>query len=228
MPVGIPKIASLFLGDEDEDITWVDLYSGLYRHRFLFLTQGLDSDVSNQLNGIMIYLNMEDPTHELNLFINSPGGWILPGLALYDTMQFVSPDVQTIDIGVAASMASLILLGGTLTKRSAFPHAWVMIHQPNVDLHSSKIVDFFLEAGEILRARETVTSIYAKITGKPLEVITQDMERDFYMSATEAQAHGIVDRLSDSLSFRPSNSLAPVPNLRPEKVSHFFRRDFKI
>ncbi|CAN2060156.1 unnamed protein product [Malus fusca] len=136
----------------------------LYRERLLFLGQGVDSEISNQLIGLMVYLSIEDDTKDLYLFINSPGGWVIPGVAIYDTMQFVRPDIQTICMGLAASMGSFILTG-----------------------------EFILEAEELLKLRETVTRVYVQRTGKPLWVVSEDMERDVFMSATEAQAHGIVD-----------------------------------
>nr|QHQ73403.1 ClpP [Allium tuberosum] len=165
----------------------------LYRERLLFLGQEVDSEISNQLVGLMVYLSIEDDTKDLYLFINSPGGWVIPGIAIYDTMQFVSPDVHTICMGLAASMGSFILVGGEITKRLAFPHAWVMIHQPASSFYEAQAGEFILEAEELLRLRETLTKVYVQRTGNPLWVISEDMERDVFMSATEAQAHGIVD-----------------------------------
>nr|UNQ84735.1 clp protease proteolytic subunit [Prunus kansuensis] len=163
----------------------------LYRERLLFLGQGVDSEISNQLIGLMVYLSIEDDTKDLYLFINSPGGWVIPGVAIYDTMQFVRPDIQTICMGLAASMGSFILVGGEITKRLAFPHA--MIHQPAASFYEAQTGEFILEAEELLKLRETLTRVYAQRTGKPLWVVSEDMERDVFMSAIEAQAHGIVD-----------------------------------
>ncbi|GJR42744.1 ATP-dependent Clp protease proteolytic subunit [Tanacetum coccineum] len=139
--------------------------------------QEVDSEISNQLIGLMIYLSIEDDTKDLYLFINSPGGWVIPG-ALYDTMQFVQPDVHTICMGSAASMGSFIL---------------VMIHQPAGSFSEVATGEFILEVGELLKLRETLTRVYVQRTGKPLWVVSEDMERDVFMSATEAQAYGIVD-----------------------------------
>nr|YP_010190994.1 Clp protease proteolytic subunit [Aster sampsonii]QZL13372.1 Clp protease proteolytic subunit [Aster sampsonii] len=197
------------------------LINRLYRERLLFLGQEVDSEISNQLIGLMIYLSMENDTQDLYLFINSPGGWVIPGVALYDTMQFVQPDVQTICMGSAASMGSFILVGGEITKRLAFPHAWrqllffylsfifpssceiekpflsyiirVMIHQPAGSFSEVATGEFILEVGELLKLRETLTRVYVQRTGKPFWVVSEDMERDIFMSATEAQAYGIVD-----------------------------------
>nr|YP_010500762.1 clp protease proteolytic subunit [Centaurea cyanus]QIQ23194.2 clp protease proteolytic subunit [Carthamus tinctorius]UXB56092.1 clp protease proteolytic subunit [Centaurea cyanus] len=190
MPIGVPKVPFRNIGEEDA--SWVDIYR-LYRERLLFLGQDLESEVSNQLIGLMIYLSIEDDTQDLYLFINSPGGWVIPGLALYDTMQFVQPDVHTICMGAAASMGSLILVGGEITKRLAFPHAWVMIHQPAGSFSEVATGEFILEVGELLKLRETLTRVYVQRTGKPFWVVSEDMERDVFMSATEAQAYGIVD-----------------------------------
>lgn len=159
----------------------------------LFLGQGVDNEISNQLIGLMVYLSIEDETKDLYLFINSPGGWVIPGVAIYDTMQFVRPDIQTVCMGLAASMGSFILVGGEITKRLAFPHARVMIHQPASSFYEAQTGEFVLEAEELLKLRETITRVYAQRTGKPLWVVSEDMERDVFMSATEAQAYGIVD-----------------------------------
>nr|QGZ08006.1 clp protease proteolytic subunit [Prunus davidiana] len=198
MPIGVPRVP--FRSPGEEDALWIDGYNfipinRLYRERLLFLGQGVDSEISNQLIGLMVYLSIEDDTKDLYLFINSPGGWVIPGVAIYDTMQFVRPDIQTICMGLAASMGSFILVGGEITKRLAFPHAWrqVMIHQPAAAFYEAQTGEFILEAEELLKLRETLTRVYAQRTGKPLWVVSEDMERDVFMSAIEAQAHGIVD-----------------------------------
>lgn len=191
MPIGVPKVP--FRSPGNEDALWVDIYNRLYRERLLFLGQAIDSQISNQLISLMVYLSLEDDTKDLYLFINSPGGWVIPGLGIYDTMQFVKPNVQTICMGLAASMGSFILVGGEITKRLAFPHARVMIHQPASSFYEAQTGEFILEAEELLKLRETLTRVYAQRTGKSLWVIFEDMERDVFMSATEAQAYGLVD-----------------------------------
>ncbi|YP_009020064.1 clp protease proteolytic subunit (plastid) [Prunus mume] len=190
MPIGVPRVP--FRSPGEEDALWIDV-NRLYRERLLFLGQGVDSEISNQLIGLMVYLSIEDDTKDLYLFINSPGGWVIPGVAIYDTMQFVRPDIQTICMGLAASMGSFILVGGEITKRLAFPHARVMIHQPAASFYEAQTGEFILEAEELLKLRETLARVYAQRTGKPLWVVSEDMERDVFMSAIEAQAHGIVD-----------------------------------
>nr|ARC97141.1 clp protease proteolytic subunit [Sibbaldia procumbens]ARD04954.1 clp protease proteolytic subunit [Sibbaldia retusa] len=190
MPIGVPRVP--FRSPGEEDAVWIDV-NRLYRERLLFLGQGVDNEISNQLIGLMVYLSIEDETKDLYLFINSPGGWVIPGVAIYDTMQFVRPDIQTVCMGLAASMGSFILVGGEITKRLAFPHARVMIHQPASSFYEAQTGEFVLEAEELLKLRETITRVYAQRTGKPLWVVSEDMERDVFMSATEAQAYGIVD-----------------------------------
>ncbi|YP_010446879.1 ATP-dependent Clp protease proteolytic subunit 1 (chloroplast) [Henckelia pumila] len=190
MPIGVPKVPFRIPGEEDA--SWVDVYR-LYRERLLFLGQDVNSEISNQLIGLMVYLSIEDDTKDLYLFINSPGGWVIAGLAIYDTMQFVRPEVHTVCMGLAASMGSFLLAAGELTKRLAFPHAWVMIHQPAASFYEAQTGEFILEAEELLKIRETITRVYAQRTGKPLWVVSEDLERDVFMSATEAQAYGIID-----------------------------------
>nr|YP_010030798.1 clp protease proteolytic subunit [Gentiana rigescens]YP_010030883.1 clp protease proteolytic subunit [Gentiana scabra]QOV01716.1 clp protease proteolytic subunit [Gentiana rigescens]QOV01801.1 clp protease proteolytic subunit [Gentiana scabra]UPH76664.1 clp protease proteolytic subunit [Gentiana rigescens]UPH76749.1 clp protease proteolytic subunit [Gentiana rigescens]UPH76919.1 clp protease proteolytic subunit [Gentiana rigescens] len=190
MPIGVPKVP--FRSPGEGEASWVDV-NRLYRERLLFLGQAVDSEISNQLIGLMIYLSIEDDNKNLYLFINSPGGWVIPGIAIYDTMQFVRPDVHTICMGLAASMGSFILVGGEITKRLAFPHARVMIHQPASSFYEAATGEVILEAEELLKLRETITRVYGQKTGKSLWVVSEDMERDVFMSATEAQAYGIVD-----------------------------------
>nr|YP_009476495.1 clp protease proteolytic subunit [Xanthoceras sorbifolium]AVM38948.1 clp protease proteolytic subunit [Xanthoceras sorbifolium]QIM59491.1 clpP [Xanthoceras sorbifolium]QMJ95914.1 clp protease proteolytic subunit [Xanthoceras sorbifolium] len=180
MPIGVPKVPFRTPGEENP--TWVDI-NRLYRERLLFLGQVVDGEISNQLIGLMLYLSAESDTKDLYLFINSPGGWVIPGIAIYDTMQFLRPDVQTICMGLAASMGSFILVGGEITKRLAFPHAF----------YEAQTSELILEAEELLKLREILTRVYVQRTGKPLWAVSEDMERDTFMSATEAQAHGIVD-----------------------------------
>nr|YP_009320391.1 clpP-like protease [Dipteronia dyeriana]AMA98236.1 clpP-like protease [Dipteronia dyeriana] len=190
MPIGVPKVP--FRTPGERNATWIDI-NRLYRERLIFLGQAIDSNVSNQLIGLFVYLSSESDTKDLYLLINSPGGWVIPGIAIYDTMQFVRPDIQTICMGLAASMGSFILVGGAITKRLAFPHARVMIHQPAAAFYEAQTSELILEAEELLKLREILTRVYVQRTGKPLWAVSEDMERDTFMSATEAQAHGIVD-----------------------------------
>nr|YP_009333862.1 ATP-dependent Clp protease proteolytic subunit [Glycosmis mauritiana]AOZ20815.1 ATP-dependent Clp protease proteolytic subunit [Glycosmis mauritiana] len=190
MPIGVPKVPYQIPGDRHP--AWIDI-NRLYRERLLFLGQIVENDVSNHLIALMIYLSMESETKDLYLFINSPGGWVVPGIAIYDTMQFVRPDVQTICVGLAASMGSFLLAAGASTKRIAFPHARVMIHQPIAFFYGAQAGEFILDTEELLSLRELLTMVYVERSGKPVWVVSEDMERDTFMSATEAQAHGLVD-----------------------------------
>nr|UPH74964.1 clp protease proteolytic subunit [Gentiana cephalantha]UPH75304.1 clp protease proteolytic subunit [Gentiana cephalantha]UPH75474.1 clp protease proteolytic subunit [Gentiana cephalantha]UPH75559.1 clp protease proteolytic subunit [Gentiana cephalantha]UPH75814.1 clp protease proteolytic subunit [Gentiana cephalantha] len=187
MPIGVPKVP--FRSPGEGEASWVDV-NRLYRERLLFLGQAVDSEISNQLIGLMIYLSIEDDNKNLYLFINSPGGWVIPGIAIYDTMQFVRPDVHTICVGLAASMGSFILVGGEILLYSIIR---VMIHQPASSFYEAATGEVILEAEELLKLRETITRVYGQKTGKSLWVVSEDMERDVFMSATEAQAYGIVD-----------------------------------
>nr|YP_010041315.1 clpP-like protease [Alniphyllum fortunei]QPA36093.1 clpP-like protease [Alniphyllum fortunei] len=190
MPVGVPKVSFRIPGDEEE--SWVDL-NRLYRQRGLFLFNDLDSEMSNQLVGLIVFLSIEDSTKDLYLFISSPGGGIIPGVALYDIMQIVLPYVHTIGLGVVASMASFVLVGGEVTNRIALPNARVMIHQPAGIFPEEPAEDYSSETMEVLRMRFRVTATYAQRTGKPFWIVSVDMERDTFMSALEANIYGIVD-----------------------------------
>nr|YP_010296063.1 ClpP [Solanum aculeatissimum]UMB50953.1 ClpP [Solanum aculeatissimum]WNT97469.1 clp protease proteolytic subunit [Solanum aculeatissimum] len=191
MPLGVPKVKMNKRGFRRR--LWTDIYNRLYRERLLFIGQGIGTGLGNQLICLLIYLSMEDEDKDLYMFINSPGGWVVPGLALYDTMQYVRPDIHTICIGLAASMSSVVLVGGEISKRIAFPRAWVMMHEPYSGFYMAQVSEFVVEAGELMKLRKILTKIYVEQTGQPYWVICEDMERDVFMSATEAQNYGIVD-----------------------------------
>nr|QXV93451.1 clp protease proteolytic subunit [Rubroshorea leprosula] len=196
MPLGIPKVP--FQGPNDETSSWVDLYNRLYRQRLLFLGEEIDNEISNNIIGIMVFLALEDHTKDQYLFLNCPGGGVIPGISIYDTIQFVTPDVHTIDVGLAASMGSFLLLGGTITKRMAYPHARVMMHQPSTCFipDSHQTLEFVIEMNELAKMREAIVEVYVQRTGKPDWMIYQDLERDIFMSATEAQEYGIIDLIA--------------------------------
>nr|YP_009663178.1 ClpP [Ipomoea goyazensis]QCU81928.1 ClpP [Ipomoea goyazensis] len=195
MPIGVPKVP--FRNPGDEDASWVDI-NRLYRQRFLFLVQEIDSEIANQIVGLLIYLNIEDGTKDIFLYINSPGGDVISGIAIYDMMQAVRPDVSTICVGLAASMGSFILAGGTITRRVAFPHAWVMIHQPRTSFFESHAGELILEMKEALKLRESIAEIYAQRTGNPTWIISRDMDRDVFFSARQARSYGIIDDIAFS------------------------------
>lgn len=170
----------------------MDLYNRLYRDRVLFLGADLDDELSNQLVGIITYLSMEDASQQLFLYINSLGGTVTGGIAVFDVMQYVSPPVTTICIGQASSMASFILAGGERGSRIALPHSRIMIHQP-AGGSSGQSSEIGLETREITRIRRRIGEIYVELTGQPFERICRDLDRDNYMSAQQAKDYGVVD-----------------------------------
>jgi ATP-dependent Clp protease protease subunit len=193
MPIGIPKVPFRLPGDSTAQ--WVDLYNRLYRERVLFLCQDLDDELANQLIGIMLYLNAEEKSKGIYLYINSPGGSVTSGIALYDTMNYVKSEVTTICIGTAASMASFILAGGQTGKRLALPHSRIMMHQPEGGAQG-QASDVINECYEILRIRQQIGTIYAQRTNQPLSKISRDLDRDQFLSAKEAKAYGLVDQVA--------------------------------
>lgn len=198
MPIGVPKVPFLMRGDEDA--SWSDLYNVIYRTRLLFLGQEINNETSNDVVGLMIFLGLENPKRDIHLYINSPGGEMLSGLAIFDIMQFVQPPVHTLCVGIAASMASLLLIGGEFTKREAFPHARIMIHQPLSTSYSERAGSGIGDLMELMELRKTVIEIFVQRSGKPLEQILEGMNRDTFMTPEEAQGYGIIDKIADSTS----------------------------
>lgn len=193
MPIGVPKVPFRLPGEPTAQ--WIDLYNRLYRERVLFLCQDLDDELTNQLIGIMLFLNAEEKSKGLYLYINSPGGSVTCGIALYDTMNYVQADVTTICVGTAASMASFILAGGDKGKRIALPHSRIMIHQPEGG-SQGQASEILCECEEVLRIRQQVGQIYAQRTNQSLSQISRDMDRDRFMSAKEAKEYGLVDQVA--------------------------------
>jgi len=171
-----------------------DIYSRLLKDRIVFVGTEIDDTVSNIVVAQMLFLQSEDPDKDINLYINSPGGSVTAGLAVYDTIQFVRCDVNTYCIGQAASMAALLLAAGTKGKRHCLPHARLMIHQPWGGVQGAA-ADISIQAQEILRLREKINELLSHHTGKPLADIARDTDRDFYMSAEEARNYGLVDQV---------------------------------
>ncbi len=172
-----------------------DIYSRLLRDNIIFLGTPIDDTVANLVTAQLLYLEAEDPQKDIALYINSPGGSITSGMAIYDTMQFIRPDITTYCIGQAASMAALLLAAGTKGKRFALPNSRVLIHQPSLGGLSGQATDIDIQAREILRMREITNQILARHTGQPLERIQRDVERDFIMSAAQAKEYGLVDEI---------------------------------
>nr|QTD82278.1 ATP-dependent Clp protease proteolytic subunit [Incarvillea younghusbandii] len=190
MPIGVPKVA--FQGPEDQEPDC----NRLYFHRFLFLCEELDDEKALQLSSLLVYFTEKDPTLQFFFFINSPGGGLNAGLGVYDLMQTLGPDVYTIGMGLAASMASLLLAGGTITKRVAYPFTRVMIHEPQASKFAADLAWCDSESVELTHLRERVIEIYEKHTGQCGWRIEYDLERDVFMTAEEALSYGIVDHIA--------------------------------
>lgn len=174
-----------------------DIYSRLLKDRIVFIGSPIDDNVASLVIAQMLFLEGEDPDKEISLYINSPGGYVHAGLAIYDTLQYIKPDVSTLCVGMAASMASVLLAAGTKGKRFALPNSRIMIHQPSGGAQGTA-ADIEIHAREILKTREIITRIMAEHTGQPEERIGRDMDRDFYMSSAEAKEYGIVDAILSS------------------------------
>ncbi|MCL5006035.1 MAG: ATP-dependent Clp endopeptidase proteolytic subunit ClpP [Acidobacteria bacterium] len=172
-----------------------DIYSRLLRDNIIFIGTPIDDNVANLVTAQLLFLEAEDPEKDVSLYINSPGGVVTAGMAIYDTMQFIRPDVATICIGQAASVAALLLSAGTPGKRFALPNSRVLIHQPTMGGLSGQATDIDIHAREILRIRASLNEIMSKHTGQPLEKVERDVERDFWMSAQQAREYGIVDEI---------------------------------
>jgi ATP-dependent Clp protease protease subunit len=171
-----------------------DIYSRLLNERIVFIGAPIDDDIANLVVAQLLHLESEDPDKDISLYINSPGGVIYAGLAIYDTMQFIKPDVQTICFGVAMSMGSLLLAGGAPGKRMALPNSRILIHQPSGGFQGQS-ADIEIHAREILELRRHLDEIYARHTGQPVERVHDDMERDRYMTAEQARDYGLIDRV---------------------------------
>jgi ATP-dependent Clp protease protease subunit len=172
-----------------------DIYSRLLRDNIIFIGTPIDDNVANLVTAQLLFLAAEDAEKDVSLYINSPGGVVTAGMAIYDTMQFIKPDVATICIGQAASVAALLLSAGTPGKRFALPNSRILIHQPTIGGLSGQATDIDIHAREILRIRASLNEIMAKHTGQALEKVERDVERDFWMSAQQAREYGIIDEI---------------------------------
>jgi ATP-dependent Clp protease protease subunit len=192
MPIGIPKVTYKMPGDSYTQ--WIDIYNRLYRERIIFLGKEVDDEIANQIVAVMLYLDSEDSTKDIRLYINSPGGSVTAGMAIFDTMQHIKSDVTTICVGLAASMGSFLLMAGTKGKRFALPHSRIMIHQPMGGTRG-QATDIEIEAREIVRIKKQLNLEYATRSGQPIEKIERDMDRDYFLSAEEAKNYGLIDRV---------------------------------
>ncbi|MDY6879024.1 MAG: ATP-dependent Clp endopeptidase proteolytic subunit ClpP [Desulfatiglans sp.] len=171
-----------------------DIYSRLLKDRIIFLGEQVLDGMANTIIAQMLFLESEDPDKDINLYINSPGGSVTAGLAIYDTMQYIKPDIATICMGQTSSMAALLLAAGAVGKRYALPHARIMIHQP-LGGAQGQATDIDIQAKEILKTRDTLNQILAKHTGQKVEKVREDTERDYFMSCEEAKEYGLIDRV---------------------------------
>ncbi len=172
-----------------------DIYSRLLKERIIFLGSAIDEHVANLIVAQLLFLESEDPNADIKLYINSPGGSVTAGLAIYDTMQHIKPDVSTITVGLAASFGALLLAAGAKNKRFSLPNARVMIHQPLAEGIGGQAVDIDIQAREILKTRTQLDKILAHHSGQKLEKVSQDTDRDFFMSPAEAKEYGLIDKV---------------------------------
>lgn len=175
-----------------------DIYSRLLKDRIIFLGTPVDDNVANIIIAQLLFLQMEDPEKDIDMYINTPGGDVTSGLAVYDTMQFVKPNVATYCVGQATSMGALLLAAGTKGKRYALPHSRIMIHQPWGGVQG-QAADISIQAKEILRLKERIEKLLSQHTGQPLEKIKKDTDRDYFMSAEEAKDYGLVDTVVETI-----------------------------
>ena len=193
MPIGTPSVPYRLPGSQYE--RWVDIYTRLGVERILFLGSEVNDAIANSLVAQMLYLDSEDSSKPIYLYINSPGGSVTAGLAIYDTIQYVKSEVVTICVGLAASMGAFLLGAGTKGKRMALPHSRIMIHQPLGGTSQRQASDIEIEAREILRIKDMLNRSMADMTGQELAKIEKDTDRDYFMSAAEAVEYGLIDRV---------------------------------
>jgi len=199
MPSASPGVLPTVVEQSGRGERAFDIYSRLLRERIIFLGTGIDDQVADALVAQLLFLEAEDPEKDIQIYINSPGGSVTAGLAIYDTMQQVAPDVVTICYGLAASMGAFLLSGGCKGKRLALPNARIMIHQP-LGGAQGQAVNIEIQAQEILFLKDTLNGLMAEHTGQPLEKIAEDTDRDYFLSPAEAVEYGLIDRVVDSLA----------------------------
>ncbi|MEB3246307.1 MAG: ATP-dependent Clp protease proteolytic subunit [Synechococcus sp.] len=193
MPIGTPSVPYRLPGSQME--RWVDIYTRLGVERILFLGSEVNDGIANSLVAQMLYLDSEDSSKPIYLYINSPGGSVTAGLAIYDTIQYVKSEVVTICVGLAASMGAFLLAAGTKGKRVALPHSRIMIHQPLGGTSRRQASDIEIEAREILRMKDMLNRSLADMSGQSFEKIEKDTDRDYFLSAEEARDYGLIDRV---------------------------------
>jgi ATP-dependent Clp protease protease subunit len=176
----------------------MDIYSRLLRERIIFIGMPIDDHVASLTIAQLIFLEAEDSQKDINLYINSPGGSVTSGMAIYDTMRYIKPDVSTICVGMAASMGAILLAGGASGKRSALPHSKIMIHQPWIGGLQGQTTDIEIHAREMMKTRDSLYNILAKHTGKTIEQITKDCDRDYFLTADEAKEYKLIDNVLET------------------------------
>ncbi|MEB3248825.1 MAG: ATP-dependent Clp protease proteolytic subunit [Merismopediaceae bacterium] len=198
MPIGVPSVPYRLPGSQYE--RWIDIYTRLSQERIIFLGQEVNDAIANRIVAFLLYLDSDDPSKPIYLYINSPGGSVTAGMAIYDTMQYIKSEVITICVGLAASMGAFLLSAGTPGKRLALPHARIMIHQPMGGTGRRQATDIQIEAQEILRIRQQLNELMAHQTGQTIEKIAKDTDRDYFMSAAEAKDYGLIDKVIEPSS----------------------------
>ncbi|MBW4657456.1 MAG: ATP-dependent Clp protease proteolytic subunit [Drouetiella hepatica Uher 2000/2452] len=194
MPIGVPSVPYRLPGSSYEQ--WINIYERLFRERIIFLSEEVDDGIANAIVAYMLYLDSDDQNKPIYLYINSPGGSVTAGMAIYDTMQHIKSEVVTICVGLAASMGAFLLTAGSKGKRLALPHSRIMIHQPLGGTGGRRqATDIDIEAKQILRVRQELNELMAHHTGKSVEQIAKDTDRDNFMSAEDAMAYGLIDRV---------------------------------
>ena len=172
-----------------------DIYSRLLKDRIIFVGGGIDDNLANLVIAQLLFLEKEDPDKDIDMYVNSPGGSVTAGLAIFDAMRFIKPDVATICMGMAASMGSILLTGGAKGKRFSLPHSKILIHQPWVSQIGGQATDVEIAARDLIATRQIIAKIYESTTGKALDVILKDIDRDYHMTAAEAAEYGIIDQI---------------------------------
>jgi ATP-dependent Clp protease protease subunit len=197
MPIGVPSVAYRMPGSPYEQ--WISIYERLFRERIIFLSEEVNDSIANAIVAYLLYLDSDDNSKPIYLYINSPGGSVTAGMAIYDTIQHIKSEVITICVGLAASMGAFLLAAGSPGKRMALPHARIMIHQP-LGGTRGQASDIEIEAKEVIRIKHALNEMLAKHTGKSLEQIEKDTDRDYFMSAQEAMEYGLIDRVIEERS----------------------------
>jgi len=213
MPIGVPKVAYKMPGSRGGE--WVDIYQRLTRERIIFMGSEINDELANQIIGVLLYLDNENPNQPIYLYINCPGGSVISGLAIYDTIQHIKSEVVTVNLGLAASMASFLLCAGSRGRRYALPHSRIMIHQP-MGGAQGQAEDIRVEASQIMRIRNNIVKMYSMMSGQTVEQVTLDLDRDNFMSAQEALEYGLIDEIVQPNDEKIRTLALPPPKIAPQ------------